>query len=157
MADHDDDQDQTDLVPRSQIRQLEEKAKKATELEARLAEMERRAAFSEALGSSANDPKIKYFIKGYDGELSAEAIRAEALEAGVLAPSQERTNDDTPTNAEMAAHARMNAASEGAGGNKPIDLIEGFGPRGSKTPEEIMAMLRAAGPNAPFRLADDMQ
>jgi len=156
VADDYDDTDQTDLVPRAQIRQLEEKAKKATELEARLAEMERRAAFSEALGTAAADPKVKYFIKGYDGELTAEASRAEALEAGVLAPPQDRTTEDkpnAPTAGEMAAHARMAAASEGSGGNKPIDLIEAFGPRGSKKPDEIMAMARAAG----LRLADDMQ
>lgn len=160
MADDYDDNDQTDLVPRSQIRQLEEKAKKATELEARLVEMERRAAFSEALGTAATDPKVKYFIKGYDGELTAEAIRNEALEAGVLAsPAQQATEqpDNQPTSAEMAAHARMQASAEGASGNRPIDLIEAMGPRGSKTPEEIKALLRAAGPNAPFRLADDMQ
>jgi hypothetical protein len=160
VADDYDDQDQTDLVPRSQIRQLEEKAKKAGELEARLAEMERRAAFSEALGTAATDPKVKYFIKGYDGELTPEAIRAEALEAGVLQPPQERTTDQTqnqPSSQEMAAHARMQASAEGAQGNRPIDLLEALGPRGSKKPEEITAILRQAGPGAPFRLAQDMQ
>lgn len=159
MADDYDD-DQNDLVPRAQIRQLEEKAKKATELEARLAEMERRAAFSEALGAAATDPKVKYFIKGYDGELTPEAIRAEALEAGVLAPTQPQTTEpskDNPTPQELAAHARMQAASEGAGGNRPVDLLEALGPRGSKKPEEIMQILRQAGPGAPFRLSEDVQ
>lgn len=159
MADDYDDNDQTDLVPRAQIRQLEEKAKKATELEARLAEMERRAAFSEALGTAAADPKVKYFIKGYDGELTSEAIRAEALVAGVLVtpleapPADQQNQQNAPTQSEMAAHARMAAASEGSQGNRPVDLIEAFGPRGSKKPEEILAMARAAG----LRLVDDMQ
>jgi hypothetical protein len=154
-----DDQDQTDLVPRSQIRQLEEKAKKAGELQTQLEEMQRRVAFSEALGTAVNDPKVRYFIKGYDGELTSEAIRAEALEAGLLTTTQPQPADtnDNPTPAEMAAHARMQAAADGAGGNKPIDLVEALGPRGSKKPDEIMAILRAAGPGAPFRLAEDVQ
>lgn len=156
MADDYDDTDQTDLVPRAQIRALEEKAKRTGELETRLAEMERRAAFSEA-GISMGDPKAKYFVAAYDGELTVEAIRAEALEAGVLTPPQPQATDGTepggPSTGELAAHARMQAASEGADGNKPIDLIEAFGKRGTHKPEEIMRMARAAG----LRLAEDYQ
>lgn len=151
-----DDYDDEDMVPRSQIKALEEKAKKAGELETRLAEMERRSAFLEA-GVSPSDPRAKYFTKGYDGELTTEAIRAEAEAAGLFAPSGQDTTDqqtqqrNDPTPQEMAAHARMAAASEGSGGAKPVDLLEAFGPRGSKKPAEIIDMARAAG----LRMAED--
>lgn len=155
MTDTYDNNDGEDLVPRSQIRALEEKARKAGELETELAELKRRGAFSEA-GINPADPKTKYFVKGYDGELTPEAIRAEAEAAGLFAPpptEQRQQTQDSPTPQEMAAHARMAAASEGSAGNKPIDLIEAFGPRGSKKPDEIMSMVRAAG----RRTAEDQQ
>lgn len=112
--DYDDNDDQTDLVPRAHIRQLEEKAKRAAELENRLAEVERQAAFAEALGTAAGDPKMRYFKDGYKGELTAEAIRAEAVSAGFIStpgsqPEQQQQTED------LSAHARM--ASNAAGGS----------------------------------------
>lgn len=88
MADDDLDQDdQDDLVPRSHIRQLEEKAKKATELEARLALMERETTFARALGGNEH-PARSYFEKGYDGELDVDSIRNAAKQAGLFANSE---------------------------------------------------------------------
>jgi hypothetical protein len=153
------DNDQTDLVPRAHIRQLEEQAKKARELEAQLAATQREAAFARALGN-ADHPMRAYFERGYDGELEVDAIRAAARDAGLFAsepPPATPEPQNTPTPGELAAHARLQAAAEGAAGNKPIDLIEAFGPRGSKKPDEIKQMLRACGPDAPFRLSEDMQ
>lgn len=157
MPDDDLDQDQTDLVPRSHIRQLEEKAKKAGELEQRLAAMERESAFARALGTT-DHPARSYFEKGYDGELDPEAIRNAAREAGLFTsqapPADSQTDQQNqPSPQEMAAQARMQAAAEGAQGNRPVDFVEALGPRGSKTPEEIEALARAAG----LRLAADQQ
>jgi hypothetical protein len=154
MADDDLDPDQTDLVPRSHIRQLEEKAKRAGDLEAQLTAAQRDAAFARALGSTEH-PARPYFEKGYDGELEVDAIRNAARDAGLFStePAPAATSTDAPTPGELAAHARMQAASEGAGGNKPIDLMEAFGPRGTHKPEEILRMARAAG----RRTVDDMQ
>ena len=74
------------------IRQLREKAKQAdveargrADAEAKLAEAERKIAFMGA-GIDLADPKNAYFVKGYDGENTPEAIRAEAEAAGFLAP-----------------------------------------------------------------------
>ncbi len=160
MPDDDLDSDQTDLVPRAHIRQLEERAKQAKDLEAQLVAMQRENAFAKALGN-ADHPARTYFEKGYDGELTPDAIRTAAKDAGLFAARETQGTPDNepnqPTSAEMAAQARMAAASDGAGGNKPIDLVEAMGPRGSKTQEELMQMLRAAGPGAPFRLSEDMQ
>lgn len=153
---HDDDQ--TDLVPRSQIRELEAQAKRTRDLEAQLAAMQRDSAFARALGNT-DHPARQYFERGYDGELDVDTIRAAAKDAGLIAgptqvmPAEQQGQNAQPTPGEMAAHARMAAASEGGSGNRPVDLIEAFGQRGSKKPEEIMDMARAAG----LRLAQDMQ
>lgn len=155
MPNDDLDEDQTDLVPRSQIRALEEKAKKATDLEAQLLTAQKDAAFARALGTT-DHPARQYFERGYEGELDTESIRNAAREAGLIsgqanvAPAEQQNQ---PSAQEMAAQARMSAAAEGAPGNQPTDLIDAFGPRGSKTPEEILEMCRAAG----RRISDDMQ
>jgi hypothetical protein len=54
---------------------------------------------------------MNYFIKGYDGEMSAEAIRQAALEAGFIA-SQQSVNDSAVT-ANAAAQQRVMSASSG--------------------------------------------
>jgi hypothetical protein len=149
-----DDDDQTDLVPRHQIRQLEEQAAKSRQLEEQLAQMQRESAFARALGST-DHPARQYFERGYDGELDVESIRTAARDAGLIgnpvnvAPAEQTNNQPTP--AEMAAHARMAAASDGGGGNRPTDLIEAMGPRGTHKPDELLDMLRASG----RRLAED--
>lgn len=117
MADDDYD-DQTDLVPRAQIRQLEEKAKRAAELEQRLATVERDAAFAKALGTAATDPKMKYFVAAYDGELTPEAIRNEAVSAGFLGVKEPDATDQISQqhSNDLAAHDRMTQAAAGADG-----------------------------------------
>lgn len=154
MADDDYDE-QTDLVPRAHIRQLEEKAKRAGELEAQLLTAQRDAAFARALGN-IDHPARSYFEKGYDGELEVDAIRGAARDAGLFTtePATAPTKtDNSPTPSEVAAHTRVQAAGDGAVGNQPIDLVEAFGPRGTHKPEEIMRMAKAAG----LRLAEDQQ
>jgi hypothetical protein len=59
-----------------------ETAKQAAEERASAAE--RKLAFAEA-GVPLNDPRSKYFVKGYEGELTAEAIQAEAAAFGLTA------------------------------------------------------------------------
>jgi hypothetical protein len=58
---------------------------------------------------------MNYFVKGYEGEMSAEAIRQAALEAGFLASqsSQEKAPDPA-LQAAAAAQTRVMQASAGA-------------------------------------------
>ena len=56
---------------------------RATDAEAKLAQYERRDAFRSA-GLDPDDTKVSYFVKGYEGELTPEAIAAEATAAGFL-------------------------------------------------------------------------
>ena len=99
--------EQEDASPRG----LRRAANKSKKLEQELNEMRRELAFARA-GLPLDDPKMKYFIKGYDGELSAESVREAALEAGFLA-SQDSSNEPQLQQA-AAAQQRVMSASAGA-------------------------------------------
>lgn len=90
MADEYDDDAPEQESENANIRQLREKAKRADELERQLQTLQRNEAFRSA-GIDPNDPKSKYFVKGYEGDLAKEAITAAATEAGYLTPPQEQT------------------------------------------------------------------
>jgi hypothetical protein len=87
MADEYDDDVQDEQPDNANIRQLREKAKRADELEAQLAAMQRNEAFRSA-GLDPADKKASYFVKGYEGDLTPEAIRAAASEAGFIQAEQ---------------------------------------------------------------------
>lgn len=92
------------------IKSLRRAASSKKKLEQENFELKRRLAFVEA-GISMADPKMKYFIKGYDGEMEADSIRAAAMEAGFLA-SQSQGNDPGLA-ATAAAQNRVMQASSG--------------------------------------------
>lgn len=103
--------DETDLASDGgDIKSLRRAASGKKKLEQELAELRRELAFAKA-GLPMSDPKMNYFIKGYDGEMSAEAIRQAALDAGFLA-SQQSVNDSAVT-ANAAAQQRVMSASSG--------------------------------------------
>jgi hypothetical protein len=84
----DDTDDEYDVDGSSVVRQLraENKRLKAQADEARQAAeanplLERRLAFAEA--GLANHPMKDYFVKGYEGEMTPEAIRKAANDAGL--------------------------------------------------------------------------
>lgn len=91
------------------------RAKKARDkAEKELEAMKREMAFAKA-GIDINDPQARYFVKGYEGEITPEAIRAEAVSAGFLAelPPEEPDLDA------VDAQQRMAAASGGIGPDQP--------------------------------------
>lgn len=73
------------------IPELREAAKKGREATKKAADLERENAFLKA-GIDTEDPKFKYFAKGYEGELTADAIKAEAEAAGFTAEPQTQTS-----------------------------------------------------------------
>lgn len=111
----DDDFDSEDLDTTSSeggdIKSLRRAASGKKKLEQELAELRRELAFAKA-GLPMDDPKMNYFIKGYDGEMTAEAIRQSALEAGFLA-SQSSASEDPVVSAAAAAQQRVMSASSG--------------------------------------------
>jgi hypothetical protein len=110
------------------IRSLRAAAKGKKQLEQELAELKRELAFAKA-GLPMSDPKMNYFIKGYDGEMTADAIRQAALEAGFLASQQQ--GPDPALTAAGEAQQRVMQASSGV-------AFEGL------TEEAALAQLEAA-------------
>lgn len=68
-------------VSAEEFKRLQEAAGKAEELGKRVDEFTRLEKFAEA-GFDASNPTDRVFIKGYDGELTVEAIQSAATEAG---------------------------------------------------------------------------
>ena len=63
-------------------RELEARAARADELEAQVQQMQRKEVFRDA-GLDPSNKMTEYFMKGYEGELSVDAIQAEATSAGL--------------------------------------------------------------------------
>lgn len=113
MYEYDDEQDEQDeKPPRSdsewaELRRAKKAAEKAIkELESFKAERE-----FEKAGLNPEDPRVAYFRKGYEGDLTAEAIRAEAVKAGFI----QETPPEEPDGAPLDAQQRV-AEMAGAGG-----------------------------------------
>lgn len=114
---YDDDVDVNDVedgTPRSNaewaaLRKQQQAAKRAaSERDAAKRELE----FVRAGLDASKDPRLAYFVKGYDGEVSAEAIRAAAVSAGfVEAPSTGPSPEQQET---LSASQRIDAAATGA-------------------------------------------
>jgi hypothetical protein len=89
-----DDQPEPRKDPvRARLKQLEKQNAELLKQIEQTSEAQKKLTFMEA-GINASDPKFKYFVKGYDGELSADAIRQAAEEAQLITPSQPVTQED---------------------------------------------------------------
>ena len=115
-----------------------EKARKQAEQEA--AQAKRELAFYKA-GISPDDKAASYFIKGYEGDLSVEAIRAAAEDAGFLRAA---TGGDEVDQAPVEASGRIDDAATGA---VPVDtnledIVAAFNEGGV---ESLVQSLKAAG------------
>jgi hypothetical protein len=113
--DYSDDDEASENSGQGNIRDLRRAANKSKKLENELSSLKRELAFARA-GLPLDDPKMNYFIKGYDGEMTAESIRQAALEAGFIAAqaqAQEQAQD-AGLQAAASAQQRVIAASAGA-------------------------------------------
>ena len=139
--DFDESTDSADSSPRG----LRRAANKSKKLENELTQMRRELAFTKA-GINPDDPRMRYFVRGYDGELSSEAVRDAAIEAGFL---QQQTSSADPTlqnaaaaqsrvmqasggamvedSTEDAAYARLAAAMEEGGVDAMLDVARQYG------------------------------
>ena len=105
-TDDNDSQEQRTSQKWAALRRAKKEAKKAQQ---EAAEAKKAMAFLKA-GIDPDSPKAKYFVKGYEGEITAEAIRAEAIAAGVI-EEQQQTVDQTPVDTQ----ARIAEAASGVG------------------------------------------
>ena len=99
-------------------RELEAKAKRADELEAQVQQMQRKEVFRDA-GLDPSNKMTEYFMKGYEGELSVEAIQAEAQSAGLSNVVNQANTSMVEQQAQFAqqveAERRIAEASDDAG------------------------------------------
>jgi hypothetical protein len=110
LDDTDTEQPAPDRNPlRAQMKRMEKELKALREEAATGKQATRALEFAKA-GVSLDDPKAKWFLKGYDGDLTAEAIKTAAVEAGLIEATTPA--DDIPAE-EKAAHARQTAVQVG--------------------------------------------
>ena len=81
----DDDQQPSQNPVRARMKQLEKENRQKDALLAEAAEAKKELAFLKA-GIDTSDPKFKYFVKGYDGELNPDEIKQAAAEAQLITP-----------------------------------------------------------------------
>ena len=121
---------------------LRRAASKSKKLEAELEQTKRENAFLKA-GIAMDDPRMKYFVKGYEGDLTADAVRTAALEAGFIqqgnnaqlaetAASQQRVISASAgsvmeDNTESAAMARLQSAMEEGGIEAMLEVARQYG------------------------------
>jgi hypothetical protein len=121
---------------RARMRELEQQVK-AFEAKAKEAEAATRELAFVKAGVDPDSAAAKYFVKGYDGELTAEAIRAAAEEASLI-PSQKKE-----VAAEQQAWNRVAQASRaGETSDAPVDYVQRF--NNAKSAEEVMALMAQA-------------
>lgn len=101
------------------FKNLRAKARKADQYEREMNSMKRELAFIKA-GVPMDDPKMSYFVKGYEGDLEPDAIRGAAVEAGFMAaPTQE------PDLAVEQAQRGQEAMVSAAAGTQPAADLTG--------------------------------
>jgi hypothetical protein len=131
-----DDQQQSKDPVRAHLRKLEAENKALREQAAQAEQARRELTFVKA-GINPDDPKTKYFVKGYDGEITVESIRQAAEEAGFI---QSREAAQAP---ERDAWNRVTRAAQVGENSEPtVDYADKI--RQARTPDEVMQLLAQA-------------
>ena len=126
-------------------RDLENRAKEAeqqaAEMASQLQSYQRRDTFRSA-GLDPDDARVKYFVKGYDGELDATAIREEAMAAGFIGADAPMPEPNL-TNDALATEQRIQAAGEGGEPVVSPDLEERI--KATTNQDELRALMESDG------------
>lgn len=121
---------------RARMRDLEQQVK-AFEAKAKEAEAaQRELAFVKA-GVNPDSAAAKYFVKGYDGELTPEAIRAAAEEANLVSSEKKESAGEQQAWNRVAQASRAGETSE-----PPVDYVQRF--NNTKSAGEVMALIAQA-------------
>ena len=135
--DFDETQDSTRNPLRERMKQLEAENAALREREASNAEAARKLAFVEA-GVDPSLPVAKYFMKGYDGELTPEAIRQAAIEAQIISDRKA-----AQVQQEAAAWSMTTQAAAGnTTGEAPVDIVTRIS--NAKSQQEVEMLLAEA-------------
>ena len=121
---------------RARMRELEQQVK-AFEAKAKEAEAaQRELAFVKA-GVNPDSAAAKYFVKGYDGELTPEAIRAAAEEANLVSSEKKEVAGEQQAWNRVAQASRAGETSE-----PPVDYTQRL--NNAKSSDEVMAIIAQA-------------
>ena len=127
-------------------RDLEKRAKEAdsqlAETQERLSGYERRDVFRSA-GLDLEDRQVSYFVKAYDGEMDAEAIRAEAEAAGFVGRDASASSSSPIKRDALDAEQRIAAAGEGGDPVSQADLNSRIA--ATNTEAELRALMENEG------------
>jgi hypothetical protein len=118
------------------MRKLEAENKALKEQAASAQAAQRELNFVKA-GMDPNDPKYKYFVKGYDGELTPEAIRQAAEEASLIPSQNKEVVAEQQSWNRVAQAARAGETSEPA-----VDYAQRL--NNANSPDEVMQLLAQA-------------
>lgn len=121
---------------------LKEAEARASEAENRVSSYERRDTFRSA-GLDPDDARVKYFVKAYDGEMDAEAIRQEAEAAGFIGGDAPAANPSPAVQNALEAEQRIAAAGEGGEPVIPNDLDAQI--RATTSEEELRVLMENNG------------
>jgi hypothetical protein len=122
---------------RERMKQLEAENAALREQAQSASEAARKLAFVEA-GVDPSIPVAKYFMKGYDGELTPDAIRQAAIEAQII---QDRKSAQVQQ--EAAAWSQTTQAAAGnTTGEAPVDFVTRI--TNAKSQQEVEMLLAEA-------------
>lgn len=107
--DEQDDQEQRNTPVRKHINALEAKVKEQAAMLEAGAAAQREMAFIKA-GVDTSAPAAKYFVSGYTGDLTPEAIRAEAAPLNLVTPQADPLADSKAALGRMADTAKAGIA-----------------------------------------------
>jgi ribosomal protein L12E/L44/L45/RPP1/RPP2 len=108
--------DETPKDPvRARMRQLEKELKANQQALTEAEALKREYAFVKA-GIPMDNPMAKYFVKGYEGEITPEAIRTAAEEARLI----QAAADNAATKSEADAWNRLSRAQRAGETSEPV-------------------------------------
>lgn len=113
MDDDLNDQDSFDEQDPNDIKSLRRAANSKKKIEQELLQAKRELAFAKA-GIDPDDPRMRYFVKGYEGDLTPAAVRQAATEAGFISAPAESGPDQVQQATVQQAQERVMTASAGA-------------------------------------------
>lgn len=121
---------------RTHLKKVEQENKLLRQQAAEFEALKREMAFTKA-GVDINAPIAKYFVKGYDGEVTPEAIRKAAEEASLIqAPKPQDVIDES----EKQAWSRMQkAGSAGETNDQQVDWASKI--NATRNQDEVMQLL----------------
>lgn len=108
--------DETPKDPvRARMKQLEKELNESKQALAEAEALKREVAFIKA-GIPMDNPMAKYFVKGYEGEVSAEAIRQAAEEANLI----QKAAENAKAKSEADAWNRITKAQRAGETSEPL-------------------------------------